>query len=89
MIAVQHAMQAMHDFVAKCLDKDAMARSGAADLLKHPFLKRAKDESFLAQLLLGRGGVLKTSRTFHARTLHTRASGSPPNTRVRLAFWQV
>ncbi|EIE21776.1 kinase-like protein, partial [Coccomyxa subellipsoidea C-169] len=63
--------QAMHDFVAKCLDKDAMARSGAAELLKHPFLKRAKDERFLAQRLLGRA-MLKPSRSaFHMRNSNT------------------
>ncbi len=61
----------MHDFVAKCLDKDAMARSGAGELLKHPFLKRAKDERFLAQRLLGRS-MLKPSRSaFHMRNSNT------------------
>lgn len=73
-------MQAMHEFVAKCLDKEAMARSGAAELLKHPFIKRAKDERFLAQRLLGQA-TLKASRSFFM-TRH--ASGSPDNTMVRM-----
>ncbi|BDA47110.1 probable serine/threonine-protein kinase OSR1 at N-terminal half [Coccomyxa sp. Obi] len=70
--------QAMHDFVAKCLDKEAMARLGAAELLKHPFIKRAKDERYLAQRLLGQA-TLKASRSFF---MARHASGSPDNTLV-------
>lgn len=76
------AKQAMHDFVAKCLDKEAMARLDAADLLKHPFIKRAKDERYLAQRLLGHP-MLKPSRSFF---MARHASGSPDNTTVRTSI---
>jgi hypothetical protein len=71
----------MHDFVAKCLDKDAMARLGAGELLKHPFLKRAKDECFLAQRLLGRA-MLKPSRS----AFHMRHSGHSPDSTLVPAY---
>ena len=52
-IAAACAGQAMHDFVAKCLNKDPAARMSASELLRHPFLAHAKDERYLAQYLLG------------------------------------
>ena len=57
--------QAMHDFVARCLHKDADARGSASELLQHPFLKRARGERYLAQRLLGmEGAALMTARSF-------------------------
>ena len=73
----------MHDFVAHCLAKDADARVSATELLKHPFLKGARDERYLAQHLLGMGGAsLKTARSFllgapSGSTSHVRAAAYP------------
>jgi serine/threonine protein kinase len=68
----------MHDFVAKCLDKDAMARSGAEELLKHPFLKHAREEGYLAQQLLG-NAVLRAPSS-----VRPHANASPVHTLVTL-----
>ena len=48
-----HNMQAMHDFTARCLDKNPSARMTPGELLKHPFLERAQDNVYLAHRLLG------------------------------------
>jgi serine/threonine protein kinase len=40
-----------HDFLSKALNKDPRARSGAAALLEHKFLKSAKSFSILAELV--------------------------------------
>lgn len=77
--------QAMHEFVAKCLDKDAMARSGAGELLKHPFLRRARDERFLAQHLLGLGTLKPSRSAFHIRS--GGGGSSPDSTQVRRATY--
>jgi len=39
------------DFLTRMLVKDAAKRPTAADLCNHPFLRKAADSSFLAQLL--------------------------------------
>ncbi len=46
-------LQAMHDFTARCLDKNANARPTAGELLKHQFLEKALDNVYLARRLLG------------------------------------
>ena len=46
-------VQAMHDFTARCLDKNPSARMTPGELLKHPFLERARDNVYLAHRLLG------------------------------------
>lgn len=43
----------MHDFTARCLGKNPNARSTPGDLLKHPFLERARDSTYLSHRLLG------------------------------------
>ena len=43
----------MHDFTARCLNKNANARPTAGELLKHPFLEKAHDNVYLARRLLG------------------------------------
>ena len=45
--------QAMHDLIARCLDKNPTARLSPAELLRHPFLERARDNVYLAHRLLG------------------------------------
>ncbi len=45
--------QAMHDFTARCLDKNPGARLRPGELLQHPFLERARDNVYLAHRLLG------------------------------------
>ena len=45
--------QAMHDFTARCLERNAGARPTPAQLLAHPFLERVRDVSYLARALLG------------------------------------
>eukprot|EP00485_Elphidium_margaritaceum_P023631 CAMPEP_0202713588 /NCGR_PEP_ID=MMETSP1385-20130828/56610_1 /ASSEMBLY_ACC=CAM_ASM_000861 /TAXON_ID=933848 /ORGANISM="Elphidium margaritaceum" /LENGTH=502 /DNA_ID=CAMNT_0049373991 /DNA_START=31 /DNA_END=1539 /DNA_ORIENTATION=- len=42
----------MHSFLAHCLQKDPDVRSPAADLLKHPFIKRAGKKHVIQQLVL-------------------------------------
>lgn len=83
--ALLHAAgQAMHDFVAKCLNKDPAARMSAAELLRHPFLAHAKDERYLAHHLLGPSPVApKSARTILSRmpggdTALVRCCMSPP-----------
>ena len=62
------AGQAMHDFVAKCLNKDPTGRLSASELLRHPFLAHAKDERYLAHHLLGPSpAALKSARTILSR----------------------
>ena len=46
-------VQAMHDFVGRCLDKNPNARMRPGELLQHPFLERARDNVYLAHRLLG------------------------------------
>ena len=65
--------QAMHDFVAKCLNKDPAGRLSASELLRHPFLAHAKDERYLAQHLLGPPGPAAAAKP--ARTLLSRMPG--------------
>ena len=43
----------MHEFTARCLERNAGARPTPAQLLRHAFLERARDISYLARALLG------------------------------------
>ena len=68
--------QAMHDFTARCLERNAGARPTPAQLLKHPFLERVRDISYLARALLG--GALQqpmpSSKSFVLSSDGTQAS---------------
>ncbi|CAK0785221.1 hypothetical protein CVIRNUC_008427 [Coccomyxa viridis] len=76
--------KAMHDFTARCLERNAGARPTPAQLLKHPFLERVRDISYLARALLG--GALQqpmpSSKSFVLSSDGTQASpgGSPSST---------
>jgi len=39
------------DFVALCLQRDPLARPSAKDLLKHPFIRKARKTSYLTELI--------------------------------------
>ncbi|GAA6002416.1 STE20 family serine/threonine-protein kinase [Rhodotorula paludigena] len=39
------------DFVAQCLQRDPLARPSAKDLLKHPFIRKARKTSYLVELI--------------------------------------
>ncbi|BGP14715.1 hypothetical protein JCM10213_002756 [Rhodosporidiobolus nylandii] len=39
------------DFVAACLQRDPLARPSAKELLKHPFIKKARKTSYLTELI--------------------------------------
>ena len=65
--------QAMHDFTARCLERNAGARPTPAQLLKHPFLERVRDISYLARALLG--GALATASLEGAMPLLLTALG--------------
>lgn len=56
----------MHDFTAHCLDKNPNARLSPAELLKHPFLERARDNVYMAHRLLGAAPQqqLRSTRSF-------------------------
>ena len=68
--------QAMHEFTARCLERHAGARPTPAQLLKHPFLERARDVSYLARALPG--GALQqpmpSSKSFVLSSDGTQAS---------------
>jgi len=44
--------KSIRNFISSCLTKDPAKRPSAAELLKHPFIKKAKDKEFLKQRLL-------------------------------------
>lgn len=46
--------------ITDCLQKEAAKRPTAAELLKHPFFKKAKDKKYLQQTLVAIGPSLET-----------------------------
>ncbi|XP_030758487.1 serine/threonine-protein kinase OSR1-like [Sitophilus oryzae] len=46
--------------ITDCLQKEAAKRPTAAELLKHPFFKKAKDKKYLQQTLIAIGPSLET-----------------------------
>ncbi|XP_019764812.1 serine/threonine-protein kinase OSR1 isoform X2 [Dendroctonus ponderosae] len=46
--------------ITDCLQKEASKRPSAAELLKHPFFKKAKDKKYLQQTLVAIGPSLET-----------------------------
>jgi len=81
----------MHDFTAHCLDKNPNARLSPAELLKHPFLERARDNIYMAHRLLGAAPQqqLRSTRSFAVfsdgtpRASEVRASTVMADTGVR------
>ncbi len=70
----------MHDFTARCLDKNPSARMTPGELLKHPFLERSRDNVYLAHRLLGAAPQQQLRAT-------RRSSDSlAPESEVRLPF---
>lgn len=55
--------------ITDCLQKEASKRPTAAELLKHPFFKKAKDKKYLQQTLVAIGPSLET-RVQKVRLLH-------------------
>lgn len=46
--------------IVDCLQKEPSKRPSAAELLKHPFFKKAKDKKYLQQTLVAIGPSLET-----------------------------
>lgn len=67
-------------FVALCLCKDADRRPSAAALLKHGFLRQARDKRWLAQRLLGPGraksGSPRDSSSHARRTMSAKEASA-------------
>lgn len=53
--------------VAECLQKDPSKRPTAADLLRHPFFRKAKDKKFIQQVLVQSGPRQPSDRAARVR----------------------
>lgn len=72
--------------LAECLQKDPAKRPAAAELLKHPFFKKAKDRKYLVQTLVAIGPSMET-RVHKASRRQAGASGRPHRTETGEWAW--
>ncbi|KAK1249374.1 hypothetical protein MKX07_002890 [Trichoderma sp. CBMAI-0711] len=79
--------KAFKDFVELCLQRDPKERPTARDLLRHPFIRKAKKTTYLTELIERHTRWAATHKTDEEETWETHDSVPPQRTRVNEDMW--
>ncbi|GFP57885.1 serine/threonine-protein kinase svkA [Trichoderma asperellum] len=79
--------KAFKDFVELCLQRDPKERPTARDLLRHPFIRKAKKTTYLTELIERHTRWAATHKTEEEDTWDVSESAPPERTRVNEDMW--
>ncbi|KAH0526684.1 hypothetical protein TsFJ059_009976 [Trichoderma semiorbis] len=79
--------KAFKDFVELCLQRDPKERPTARDLLRHPFIRKAKKTTYLTELIERHSRWAATHKTDEEETWDAHESAPPERTRVNEDMW--
>lgn len=79
--------KAFKDFVELCLQRDPKERPTARDLLRHPFVRKAKKTTYLTELIERHSRWAATHKTEEDDAWEVSESAPPQRTRVNEDMW--